>query len=39
MQRDYGIKDAQIVITMPLLEGTDGVKKMSKSYNNYIALN
>ena len=24
---------------MPLLEGTDGVKKMSKSYNNYIALN
>ncbi|MCA6069745.1 MAG: tyrosine--tRNA ligase, partial [Endomicrobium sp.] len=39
IQRDYGIKDAQIVITMPLLEGTDGVKKMSKSYNNYIALN
>ena len=24
---------------MPLLEGTDGVRKMSKSYNNYIALN
>ncbi|MDR3306909.1 MAG: tyrosine--tRNA ligase [Endomicrobium sp.] len=39
IQRDYGIKDPQIVITMPLLEGTDGVKKMSKSYNNYIALN
>ena len=38
MQRDFGQK-AQIVITMPLLEGTDGVKKMSKSYNNYIALN
>ena len=38
MQRDYG-QDAQVVITMPLLEGTDGVKKMSKSYNNYIALN
>ncbi|MCL2485020.1 MAG: tyrosine--tRNA ligase [Endomicrobia bacterium] len=38
MQRDYG-QEAQIVITMPLLEGTDGVKKMSKSYNNYIALN
>ncbi|MDR1695200.1 MAG: tyrosine--tRNA ligase, partial [Endomicrobium sp.] len=38
MQRDYG-QAAQIVITMPLLEGTDGVKKMSKSYNNYIALN
>ncbi len=29
----------QAVLTMPLLEGTDGVKKMSKSYNNYIALN
>ena len=39
IQRDYGIKNAQIVITMPLLEGTDGVKKMSKSYNNCIALN
>jgi tyrosyl-tRNA synthetase len=39
IQRDYDIKDAQVVITMPLLEGTDGVKKMSKSYNNYIALN
>ncbi|MCL2799590.1 MAG: tyrosine--tRNA ligase [Endomicrobia bacterium] len=38
MQRDFG-QEAQIVITMPLLEGTDGVKKMSKSYNNYIALN
>ncbi len=38
MQRDYG-QVAQVVITMPLLEGTDGVKKMSKSYNNYIALN
>ncbi|MDR3274798.1 MAG: tyrosine--tRNA ligase [Endomicrobium sp.] len=39
IQRDYGFKDVQIVITMPLLEGTDGIKKMSKSYNNYIALN
>ena len=28
----------QVVITMPLLEGLDGVKKMSKSYNNYIGL-
>lgn len=28
----------QVVITMPLLEGLDGVKKMSKSYDNYIAL-
>jgi len=39
IQKDYGIKDKQIVITMPILEGTDGIKKMSKSYNNYIALN
>jgi tyrosyl-tRNA synthetase len=39
IQRDYGIAEPQIVITMPLLEGTDGVKKMSKSYGNYIALN
>jgi tyrosyl-tRNA synthetase len=38
LQRDYG-QEPQIVITMPLLEGTDGVKKMSKSYGNYIALN
>ena len=37
MQRDYGQKP-QIVITMPLLEGTDGVRKMSKSFGNYIAL-
>ncbi|GMO64453.1 MAG: tyrosine--tRNA ligase [Endomicrobiia bacterium] len=39
IQRYYGIKDTQIIITMPILEGIDGVKKMSKSYNNYIALN
>jgi tyrosyl-tRNA synthetase len=39
IQKDHGIKDVQVVITMPLLEGTDGVRKMSKSYNNYIALN
>ena len=37
LQRDYG-QDAQVVITMPLLEGTDGVRKMSKSVGNYIAL-
>ena len=29
----------QIVITLPLLEGTDGVKKMSKSLDNYIGIN
>jgi tyrosyl-tRNA synthetase len=37
LQRDYG-QESQVVITMPLLEGTDGVKKMSKSIGNYIAL-
>jgi len=30
--------DPQIVMTMPLLVGTDGVKKMSKSYDNYIGI-
>ena len=38
LQRDAG-KSGQAVITMPLLVGLDGVKKMSKSYNNYIAFN
>jgi len=37
LQRDYG-QPPQIVITMPLLEGTDGVRKMSKSFGNVIAL-
>jgi tyrosyl-tRNA synthetase len=37
LQRDYG-QEPQVVITMPLLEGTDGVRKMSKSVGNYIAL-
>ncbi len=37
IQREYGI-EAQAVVTMPLLEGTDGKEKMSKSYDNYIAL-
>ncbi|NOT23869.1 MAG: tyrosine--tRNA ligase [Nitrospiraceae bacterium] len=37
LQRDYG-QEPQVVLTMPLLEGTDGVKKMSKSQGNYIAL-
>jgi len=31
--------EPQVVITMPLLEGIDGIKKMSKSYNNYIGIN
>ncbi len=36
-QEEFGQKP-QIVMTMPLIEGTDGTLKMSKSYNNYIAL-
>ena len=37
IQREYS-QDPQSIITLPLLEGTDGVEKMSKSYDNYIAL-
>jgi len=37
LQREYGI-EPQIILTMPLLVGTDGIEKMSKSYNNYIGL-
>ena len=38
LQKEYGQKP-QIIITMPLLEGLDGVQKMSKSLNNYIGIN
>src|SRR5580765_2811948 len=38
VQREYG-QDAQVVLTMPLLEGLDGVQKMSKSLGNYVGLN
>jgi tyrosyl-tRNA synthetase len=38
MQQVYG-QDPQIVLTMPILEGTDGVQKMSKSLGNYIGIN
>ncbi|OGX34269.1 MAG: tyrosine--tRNA ligase [Omnitrophica WOR_2 bacterium RIFCSPLOWO2_02_FULL_50_19] len=38
LQEAYG-KEPQVVITMPLLVGTDGVVKMSKSYGNYIGIN
>ena len=31
-------KEPQVCLTLPLLEGTDGVQKMSKSYGNYIGL-
>jgi tyrosyl-tRNA synthetase len=37
LQEAYG-QEAQVVLTMPLLEGTDGVNKMSKSLGNYIGI-
>jgi tyrosyl-tRNA synthetase len=37
LQRAYG-QEPQVVLTMPLLEGTDGERKMSKSYDNYVGL-
>lgn len=38
LQEQYGNKDPQVVITLPILEGLDGVQKMSKSYGNSIGL-
>ncbi len=38
LQRQYG-KSQQVIITMPILEGLDGVQKMSKSLGNYIGVN
>jgi len=38
LQKEEGLPQ-QIIMTLPILEGTDGKLKMSKSYNNYIALN
>jgi len=38
LQREYE-QEAQVCIVMPLLEGTDGVQKMSKSLGNYIGIN
>ena len=38
LQREYG-QEPQVVVTMPLLEGLDGVHKMSKSLGNYIGIN
>lgn len=37
LQREFG-KPEQVILTMPLIEGLDGVKKMSKSLNNYIGV-
>lgn len=38
IQREFGLPP-QVIITLPLLVGTDGVEKMSKSYDNYIGIN
>jgi len=38
IQKGFG-QEQQVVITMPLLEGTDGVAKMSKTYDNFIGIN
>jgi len=37
IQREHG-QEPQVILTMPLLVGTDGVEKMSKSYDNYIGI-
>jgi len=37
VQKSFG-QEPQVVMTLPLLEGTDGIQKMSKSYNNYIGV-
>jgi tyrosyl-tRNA synthetase len=37
IQKSFGMEE-QIIMTLPILEGTDGVRKMSKSLNNYIGL-
>ena len=37
LQKDYGL-ESQVAIFMPLLEGTDGIDKMSKSLGNYIGI-
>lgn len=38
IQREYG-QEPQVIITTPLIEGTDGIQKMSKSFDNYIGIN
>lgn len=37
IQREFGV-EPQVILTMPLIVGTDGVEKMSKSYDNYIGI-
>lgn len=38
LQRSYGLNKEQSIITMPLLEGLDGMQKMSKSLGNYVGI-
>ena len=38
LQREYQVGIEQAIMTMPILEGTDGIKKMSKSLQNHIAI-
>jgi len=38
IQQAYGVKEPQLIITTPLLEGLDGVQKMSKSLGNYVGI-
>jgi tyrosyl-tRNA synthetase len=38
IQREYGVKEPQLIMTTPLLEGLDGMQKMSKSLDNYIGI-
>ncbi len=38
LQHEYG-QEPQVIMTMPLLEGLDGVQKMSKSLGNYVGIN
>jgi tyrosyl-tRNA synthetase len=38
LQHEYG-QESQVIMTMPILEGLDGVQKMSKSLGNYVGIN
>lgn len=38
LQKHFGL-EPQVILTMPLLEGLDGARKMSKSYGNYVGIN
>ena len=38
IQQAYGVKEPQLIVTTPLLEGLDGVQKMSKSLGNYVGI-